>query len=73
VPLPGSEQGPRSAATDGRAFVRRHKGEFEVEVERGSLADISHTDFHVEAATDDVRWITGQVIDSEVGFRRWAS
>ena len=22
--------------------------------------------------TDDARWITGQVIDSEGGFRRWA-
>jgi len=23
--------------------------------------------------TDDARWITGQVVDSEGGFRRWAS
>ena len=23
--------------------------------------------------TDDARWITGQVIDSEGGFRRWAN
>jgi Endonuclease NucS N-terminal PH-like domain len=27
----------------------------------------------VAVCTDDARWITGQVIDSEGGFRRWAS
>jgi hypothetical protein len=27
----------------------------------------------VAVCTDDARWITGQMIDSEGGFRRWAS
>jgi hypothetical protein len=26
----------------------------------------------VAVCTDDARWITGQMIDSEGGFRRWA-